>query len=321
MPSLITHELFGREVCRDLPIQLEKIIQQNIEEFSIGTSGPDLFFYYNAWPWKNQKDAQHIAAMGGKIHSHKIHEFFKQVFEECKEHQTQEKISYISGLLCHWALDKEAHPYIFNQTESSNGGNSSLYHRRFESHLDYLMLKLIKNQTPREYPGYKLLKYDQNTVDAVLEIYKNPLHDIYQEDVDCKIIETCLKDFYQIQKILFDPKNTKKKLLFGFEKNILKKPYVFTSMIVPLDDDNLDILNSTHRTWHHPCTNKISTRSFVDIFNDSIHLGQEVCTYFFRYLKNESELDELMSFINNQSFETGLSIESTMRYFDCIYEK
>ncbi|MEG0168655.1 zinc dependent phospholipase C family protein [Anaerorhabdus sp.] len=321
MPSLITHELFGKEVCRSLPLQLEKIINSNIEEFSIGTSGPDLFFYYNAWPWKNQEEAHRIATMGGKIHNHNIHDFFKQVFEECKAHQTQEKISYISGLLCHWALDKEAHPYIFNQTESTKGGNSSLLHRRFESHLDYLMLKLIKNQTPKEYPGYKLLKYDQHTVDAVFEVYKNPLHDIYQDDIDRKTIEGCLKDFYQIQKVLYDPKNMKKKLLFGFEKNILKKPYAFTSMIVPLEEDELDILNNAHRTWHHPCTNKPNTRSFVDIFNDSIHLGQEVCTYFFNYLKNEAELDELMAYINNQSFETGLSIESTMRYFDCIYEK
>lgn len=321
MPSLITHELFGKEVCRSIPNQLEKIIQQNIEEFSIGTSGPDLFFYYNAWPWKNQEEAKHVAAMGGKIHSTKIHEFFKQVFEECKLHQTQEKISYICGLLCHWALDKEAHPYIFNQTESTQGGNSSLYHRRFESHLDYLMLKLIRNTSTKDYPGYKLLKYDENTVEAILEVYKNPLHDIYDEDINRKVVETCLKDFYTIQKVLFDPKNTKKRFLYGFEKNILKKPYVFTSMIVPIEDDTLDLLNNTHRPWHHPCTNKTSTQPFVDIFNNSIAIGQEVCTDFFRYLKNEVELDEILALINNQSFETGLSVESPMKYFDCIYEK
>lgn len=321
MPSLITHELFGKEVLRELPPQLTKIINDNIEEFSIGTSGPDLFFYYNAWPWLNQKEAKYVANLGSMMHSQHINDFFKSIFEEVKSHQTQEKISYLSGLLCHWALDKEAHPYVFNQTESTKNNNSSTFHRRFESHLDYLMLQLIRNQKPKNYPGYKLVQYDKQSIQAIFDIYYPALHKVYHEEITPKIIETCLKHFYGIQKFLYDPKNIKLNVISSFEKNILHKPNLFSAMIIPIEDDKLDILNNSHRTWHHPCTNKAYTTSFVDIFNNSIYMGQEVLTLFYKYLKNETELDELLAYINNQSFETGLSVNSSMKYFDCIYEK
>lgn len=321
MPSLITHELFGKEVCRALPQKLSTIIQANIEEFSIGTSGPDLFFYYNAWPWLNQNEAKKIAKIGNEIHSHHIHEFFKDVFETVKDHQSQEKISYVAGLLCHWALDKEAHPYIFNQTESDKGGDSSLYHRRFESHLDYLMLQLIRGQSGKDYPGYKLLKYDSDTVKAIYEIYSEPVKHVYGYTIDSKCIETCLKHFYNIQKVLFDPHGYRKKFLYQVESKVLHKPYIFTSMIMPMDIDKLDILNQEKRNWHHPCTNKPSNKSFVELFNQAILLGQEVCAEFFNYLKGDTELDTLLAIINNQSFETGLSVLSPMKYYDCIYER
>lgn len=320
MPSLITHELFGKEVCRSLPPQLSKIIASNTQEFSIGTSGPDLFFYYNAWPWMNQTEAHKIATIGSAIHQHHIHDFFKAVFEQVKLHQTQEKISYVAGLLCHWALDKEAHPYIFYQTESTKGGNSSLYHRAFESHLDYLMLQLIRGVSVKDYPGYKLLSYDNKSVDAIFEVYHQPLQDVYHFDLDTKCIETCLKHFYGIQKVLYDPKGFRRKVFSQIETKLIHQPDLITSMVIPLAEDHLDILNNAKQEWHHPCTNKASTQSFVELFNQAIPIGQEVCTEFFNYLKGQCELEELMALINNQSFETGLSIDCPMKHFNCIYE-
>lgn len=321
MPSLITHELFGKEVYRSLPSQLTKIIEANSMEFSIGTSGPDLFFYYNAWPWMNQTSAQEIARIGSALHQHHIHEFFAAVFQEVKAHQTQEKISYIAGLLCHWALDKEAHPYIFYQTESTISNHSSLYHRAFESHLDYLMLQLIRGITPKDYPGYKLLTYDQQSVDAITAVYRQPLKDVYHFDIDTHCISTCLKHFYGIQKVLYDPNGTRIKLYKQIETKLLHKPDMISSMVVPLCEDPLDILNNSKQEWHHPCTNKTSKQSFVECFNQAIPIAQDICTQFFAYLKNEIELDELLSIINNQSFETGLSIDSPMKHFNCIYER
>ena len=72
-------------------------------------------------------------------------------------------------------------------------------------------------------------------------------------------------------------------------------------MIMPMDIDKLDILNQEKRTWHHPCTNKPSNKSFVELFNQAILLGQEVCAEFFNYLKGDTELDTLLAIINNQS--------------------
>lgn len=322
MPNVITHQLFALEVKNDnIPLHLQRIINENMKEYNIGSSGPDFFFYFNAWPWLNQKEAKRVINMGSVIHYHKITEFFKEVFTECKKHQTQKKISYVAGLLTHWFLDKETHPYIFYKSETPKDPKlSTIHHRLFETTVDYEMTMLIKGVNCSQYPAYKLLDYDNDTVDSIYRIYKPALKEVYDKELHYTDIKTALKHFHGIHKLLYNKNDVKFNLFHSIEKVILKKPYIFTSMMAPLKSPNFDILNLEKKPWYHPVTNKASTKSFVEMFNESIKPCQEVLTLFFHYLKNEVSLDRLLKVINNQSFETGLSTFQEMKYFDSVYK-
>lgn len=314
MPNVITHALQGREVVRGVSGGLEKIIQRNMQLFSMGTSGPDFFFYYNAYPWMDQKKAKEVSNIGNKIHSSHINRFFSEVFTEVKNHQTQEKISYVCGLLCHWSLDKVAHPYIFYRSDDI----TPYEHRRFESHLDYIMLTIV-GKSISEFPSYQQVDHTDAMISVVSDVYCHAVNTVYGVLCDYRMVKKSFSHFKSIQRLLFDPTGKKLTFFYSLEKNILKKPHAFSSMIVPLQPDELDILNSKKKTWYHPCTKTERNESFVELFNTSIAVGIEVCNLFYSYLKNDVSLEDCLSFINNQSYETGLSYECEMKFFDCIY--
>ncbi len=320
MPNLITHELLGQEVLKEIPTPLKNTITHFPKEFSLGTSGPDCFFYYNSWPWLDQKKAKKIASLGSQIHNRNIQQFFKIIFEDAKSHPSPAKISYLAGFVCHWALDKEAHPYIFNQTGNPKDPTSILDHRRFESHLDYLMLQQIKGCSIQEYPGYKLLQFDQHTVDAITDFYQRPILEIQGHSLSKKEVYTSLRHFYGIQKFLYDPHALKFDILHTLEKKIFRNPYIFSSLIVPEQPDYYDILNLQHRFWEHPCTNVMRDESFLELFNEAIVTAKKVLSSFQLYLNNQLDLSDLLTLIDNQSFETGLPHEQEMHYFTSIYK-
>ncbi len=82
MPNLITHHLFGQEIVKKLPTSLQEIVQKYPKEFSLGTQGPDLFFYYNAWPWLRGRDAKVVTKIGSIIHQKEVHTFFNEALED-----------------------------------------------------------------------------------------------------------------------------------------------------------------------------------------------------------------------------------------------
>ena len=53
MPSTYAHYLFGQEVYRELPAQLQTIIDHHRSLYHIGLHGPDIFFYYFIFLFSN----------------------------------------------------------------------------------------------------------------------------------------------------------------------------------------------------------------------------------------------------------------------------
>ncbi len=338
MPNLITHHLFGEEILKNTPSLLREIITSYPKEFALGCQGPDFFFYYNAWPWMNQKKAKKVAAMGGSIHKRLVESFFSALLEqisqgitiplseECKGSAIPKnflphaKISYLAGLLCHWALDTTAHPYVFYQTGEISTKEGSINHHRFESHLDYLILKELRESPLAEYPGYKLIQYDPLTVHAMFDLYAEPLRAIHGYTLFRAQIQRSLKHFRAIQKALFDPKGRKFRLFYWIEQRILRVPYLFTSMITLPLEDSYDILNASHRGWQHPCTGVESNASFMELFYKALSLGSGALVHLERYL-GEGNPEPLIAVIQDKSFETGLSGEVPMAYFNPVYPR
>lgn len=74
MPALLTHYLCGDEMVRSVDIpEVANVINSYRNLFNLGTQGPDVFFYHNAWPWAKGKS---LAQIGSRLHVEKVRQFF-----------------------------------------------------------------------------------------------------------------------------------------------------------------------------------------------------------------------------------------------------
>ena len=313
MPNIITHGLFAKKVYNDITNKpLQNIIRQNPREFIIGSNGPDFFFFYKFF----QKEYAHIRNIGSIVHATKINDFYQNAFE-CIEKEINidiknAMISYLAGHLCHWALDSRAHPYVNYHTGAYTGISES-WHHRFESMMDAMLLKKIKNESIQTFKFYLLTKQSKNTIKAISNIYIPVLKKVYEIDLSEQQIKDALNDWYRIQTYLYDPTGTKTKILKLYEKKV-NRPWLYSGNVVPYKiDERFDVLNESKKEWCYPTDNtKKSNESFMEIFKRAQKIGIECLNHF-------NDLEFILAKLNNESYDTGESINKELKYFDYIY--
>lgn len=131
MPTTYAHYRFGREALPLLPEEIQEMVRNNLELFHFGVHGPDLLFYFKPLS-KNV-----VNQVGYASHLRTGLSFFTQGAKAVMASpQYEASLSYLLGVLCHFALDRESHPYV---AEKEKTGAS---HSEIEASFDrYLMKK------------------------------------------------------------------------------------------------------------------------------------------------------------------------------------
>lgn len=320
MPSLVTHYLGGELALSQNNSTLKPQIIDYYQTFIHGTSGPDLFFYYNAYPWMNQRAAKAVAHMGSVIHKRYINDCFKIILENTKDMDNPKLNAYVAGLLTHWALDAGLHPFIFYFSTSKHKRLSSGYHRRYEHMIDALMLKQIKHVSVAEFKPQRIAIYDEDIVDIIMEVYGDPLDRIYNINLDREVARRSLNHFYRIEKQLNEP-SVYQKTLYDLIEKINGKPYSIRGSIIPDEVvDEYDVLNLEREGWAHPVSGEKHDETFNELFIKAAQVASEAIDMLADYLEEKITIDEFLNFINNRSYETGLSKEMPMKFFECKYD-
>ena len=313
MPNIITHGLFAKAVYEEIQNdELKNIIKEYPREFIIGSNGPDFLFFYKLF----QKKYLPVRDLGSLVHAQNTNAFFQMAFELINQEQDETikkaMISYVTGHLCHWALDSHAHPYIFYKTGAYSGISTS-FHHRFESMMDAMMLKIIRKENIKTFKFYLLAKQSPYTVEAVSRIYTPIMKEVYGKDLSKKQIKDALNDWYRIQTYLYDPTCSKTKLLQTVEKKKNSLWYL-SGNVVPVDiNPNYDVLNEKKDEWCYPTdSSKTSHESFMEIYerakNDLLDI-----------LHHIEDKTYVLNHINNLSYDTGESEYKEMIHFDIIY--
>lgn len=131
MPTTYAHYRFGCDVFSALPDRAQAVIASHRSLFDFGVHGPDLLFYYEPLH-KNS-----VSQVGYQSHERTGRDFFTQAADTARESpQKEAALAYLYGVLCHFALDRECHPYV---GEKEKTGAS---HSEVEASFDrYLMVK------------------------------------------------------------------------------------------------------------------------------------------------------------------------------------
>ena len=196
MPSIYTHEAFGKAVLKHLPEEMQEIIYEYPNQFQIGLQGPDILFFHK--PFKKDR----INTTGINMHSQSMLQWLipatRVIFNKGKDNP---EYSYYLGFICHYLLDSKCHPYINEMVDEIK-----FNHIELETEFDRFLLN--KNgHDALKYPVYKLVPKDLGTALGISALYKQ------YPGINTTSIYRSLKDMYFYKMILFCPSRNRRRLI------------------------------------------------------------------------------------------------------------
>lgn len=325
MPSIMTHAIFAQDVYQELVVkEITNMIEKNLSLYYMGSSGPDFLFYYHALPWEAYKDHT-LNTLGSKVHAGNVNAFYKEAMD-CVKKQKHKDIQermfvYLVGHLCHWALDKTAHPYIFYRSGNCKGQSAS-YHHRLEAMIDTKILALKKQCTTKEFPAYDIVKVNTETLQAIARIYVPVAKTVFDTDITVSQIKESLQSWYHILKLFHDPNDRKYRML-QYVENKMHAPWKFSGYIIRKDEDsNLDVLNESCKVWKHPCDDTLQyTTSFLDLYAQAKDEVLKVIQAVYACIYENASYEEVYQLLRDASYDSGRSDKALMKYFEIIFEE
>lgn len=329
MPALATHYLCGNaavKLMENYKPGSPLLIHRNA--FNLGTQGPDIFFYYDAWP---HIKANGIRRLGERMHEEKTGPLILEAIKYISESQEPVKgmlTSYVCGFLCHYILDCHTHPYIFYRIGFTRKGEQytskyTCYHRMFETALDVLMLKRELDKKPSQFKASEQIRIPMQAAAAIGEMYSKTLYNVYNISVSSKQVCAAIAATANISTLLRDKTGIKKQLLGSMEKRLGKLPMLSAMILPPEIKDGLDYLNSSHSLWYMPWdASAPSTASFTESFEAAAAESKKIMELTELVVKGAAEIESLAPLIGSRSYSTGkdCSLNLEFKYFDCIYE-
>lgn len=323
MPSIITHHMFSKELLNNLSKEELSKIDNKLDIYHTFAQSHDYLFYY-----KFGKNRKAINKLGHKAHHSNTQEYLINIIKEIKnnhEENNSELIAYLYGSITHYVLDTTCHPYIFyktgyyrkkeKETRKYFGG-----HNQIEKDLDAIYYKKYTNKeynlcnVSKEIIGKP--KLSNKLINTMNKVYKETYNKdnigiYYQKGVDnARVIYNIVindrlgikKSFYKLLDLIIN----KNKRYISTYSTYIKKP-------------NLDYLNIKHKEWNNPSNPDIkSTKSFEDLFNESINKSIKIIKEVNKVLYENKPIKELLKYIPNLDYSTGLPIEESkqLRHFE-----
>lgn len=322
MPGLITHVLMAEKTINELSDNIvTKAINKHHDLFILGVSGPDFLYYHSSLPGSDSRLRKHFTQLGNDIHSEHVNDFYHlaiMIVKNEKDSVKKEKmIAYLAGHLSHWALDSQTHPFIFYRTNGTTP-ETKYDHYRYEAMIDNYMFHDQKDEVTLNLPVANLIS-KTNDIDVITAIYQPICNELWHVSVDLRHIVKAFRDFHNVLLLSYDPIGVWHQIIAFFEL-IIKDKWRYTSHFITLKKDlTKDILNINRQKWNDPCDcSKVYHDSFLELFYQSIDLNTRVLTELNNVFIHDTD-KELLTIINDRSYDTGHNDHQTMKYFDPIY--
>ena len=320
MPNIIAHALCANDVLQQISdSKLKQAILKYPRVFSMASSGPDFLFYYKALPLQDAENKKEVHEIGNVIHRKGINLFYAKAIELLKEEVENKELLtvFLAGHLMHWSLDHKAHPFVFNRS-GEIGGDTKYWHYRFESMIDTMMVKQIKGFKLNEVKSYEFVKSNIEQRKIISDFYRKIVLSVYHLDYPSEIYEECFDSMYKLSKLLFDPNTTKFPFIQASEKAMGIEWKFSSHMVIGKIDLEHDVLNLKHSPWEHPCDNEISTKSFLDLYDEAVIVGQAVL-YRLNDILYEDKMLSMDNILNDLGYDTGKAKEMELKFYRTIY--
>ena len=148
MPALITHHLFGEESIDRLPAGIINTDEERCA-FLLANQGPDPFFFRVRT--LKMRDCMGLAQRMHRCRMSRQFTALRDGVSRLNKHDAALGRAFVLGLLSHYALDRNAHPFVYDQqwgimeADPTLADQGNHVHAVIESDLDILMLQLKRD--------------------------------------------------------------------------------------------------------------------------------------------------------------------------------
>ena len=310
MPAILTHYAYCLEAMEDKNSTYK-------DATILASQGPDTFFFFGQLPWKRRNEHRlAINDYGTKLHHMDISEVYLALIEYAKKTEDKDLLfAFIEGLLIHYSMDRNCHPFIFARsgfTEKEEDKKSwALSHMWYETLLDCLIAqkKGISNKRPARY-----LKLDNESLKKI-SIMWNEVNKVTKlcDYIDENTFYYSAKDYQGVMGITNAPKH----LSYIFTKVVMGKNSQAHRMNIPnklpKKYQHIDFLNEKRGPWPNIVTGELRNESFMDLWNyalEDIKIGQALLK---RAKAEEDIKEEFKAYINNIDHD-GIEPEAVMSH-------
>lgn len=269
MPAAITHFRQALRVWDGLQKETGAVPACR-DAFLWGAQGPDFLFYHRLLP----PGRGSLRAYGSRLHGEKPSRLLGVMRDLLFESGDDVTESYLYGFLCHYSLDRTAHPFVYSGVQALKpkypGRGDSFLHNQIESVLDGIVLRSETGELSVDFDLRRTVPKNPEIQRAIARLYAGVLERLYSlEDTEDRLLEAT-RDCRRICRLLNDP-TTVKRALFGFLERITGRYYV-SSVIRSLGEpDGFDYANVLRSPWRWPPESpQERNESFFDLYDRSV---------------------------------------------------
>lgn len=283
MPAAITHFYHAQRVLEQLK-QEKEFSALNADAFVWGAQGPDFLYCHRYLPWQQ---GEHLREYTAKLHLEKP----SRTLGTMRDFYNQQKpngllLSYIYGFLCHYSLDRTAHPFVNYGTQALLEENPELgeefIHNEIESALDVILLRYEKGALPVDFNLKRTVPKNAEVQSQIAALYADVLHRLFGASCSRPAILQATKDCQLLFGLLNDRTALKKLIIKRIEsKNGKHNVSCYFREIS--EGDEYDYSNSLHADWQWPLNSiKIRNESFLELYEQAIQESQRFIKDFLK---------------------------------------
>lgn len=306
MPDPVTHYVFGRQVLALLPEDIRDAVELPVFDRSV--QGPDPWSTIGFFGGKKKQ----YASRSGIMHKTNTGLFLRTLAQKVGKDPTAPGFSVLAGMICHYCLDRLAHPYIIckggeydgtEQTRSQNGG-----HVRLERAIDSYYIRRVYGKVPWHFPMpmriMRLRKLPESLRPLLNEVYEQ----VYGWKDSFDLINDALGYERRFYSLMQDPFGLVHKLLRPVSGGKINY-CIYSFYHRDVDSSKLDYLNEQHNPWRHPFDpSAVSTASFLDLFEQAKQDAVVMLQAAWTWIRGETQAIPEAIF-GNDNYSTGLDCD------------
>lgn len=305
MPAAMTHYIHAEAVIKALR---ERGINTDVKMVLWGAQGPDIMYFHRAMPYQLGKSLRRV---GSVLHKSGPEKLIRTMAELCRNNYS-DAVSYAYGFLCHYALDRTAHPYVYAMQEKYAEKekikyNHSYIHNLIEHNIDVIILKEAKSLRPAEINIDTFLCPDKNVVKRQAELLNAALQKILPNlHVKTEKIEQAFYDMHRNTKTMIDH-GVKKRLVLKLEKILHTGPALSSLIEGEESDGMMDYMNLSKESWKNPFdkAGSLYNDNFYEVFDKAVSDAVNLILKFIEY--KDGSFDG--SITENITFNRGIAAE------------